>query len=353
MTGSVSGGSQGGISWKKQWKVSGARCGIRRFPLKINCVPLGEQDQDVCAVAEIARKYPVHVRFIEMMPIGCGEEFPGMTEDELRNLLESRFGKLTPYEGEALGNGPCRYYEAEGFSGKLGFISAVSHKFCGECNRIRLTSQGYLKTCLQYTAGRDLREVIRSGATDEELKDVIRAALDEKPDGHHFLEKAKKRRYRETLYVPDRRMIMKRAAIITLSDSGYRGEREDKSGPVIREILEKEGYEITFTELLPDDRAMIAGKLQEIADSGSTDLILTYGRNRIFPEGCNSGGYRGSDRETSSGDSGGHESIQHDDHKESDVKPRNGGNPGNYPDHQSSWQPKSGQRKPGIYYRSS
>ena len=70
---------------------------------------------------------------------------------------------------------------------------------------------------------------------------------------------------------------MKRAAIITLSDSGYRGEREDKSGPVIREILEKEGYEITFTELLPDDRAMIAGKLQEIADSGSTDLILTTG----------------------------------------------------------------------------
>ncbi len=70
---------------------------------------------------------------------------------------------------------------------------------------------------------------------------------------------------------------MKRAAIITLSDSGYRGEREDKSGPVIREILEKEGYEITFTELLPDDRAMIAEKLQEIADSGSTDLILTTG----------------------------------------------------------------------------
>lgn len=70
---------------------------------------------------------------------------------------------------------------------------------------------------------------------------------------------------------------MKRAAIITASDSGYRGEREDKSGPAIREILEKEGYEITFTELLPDDRAMIAGKLQEIADSGSTDLILTTG----------------------------------------------------------------------------
>ena len=70
---------------------------------------------------------------------------------------------------------------------------------------------------------------------------------------------------------------MKRAAIITASDSGYRGEREDKSGPVIREILEKEGYEVVAMELLPDDRAMLAGKMQEIADSGKADLILTTG----------------------------------------------------------------------------
>ena len=58
--------------------VEGIRSALRypEISLKINCVPLGEQDQDVCAVAEIARKYPVHVRFIEMMPIGCGEEFP-------------------------------------------------------------------------------------------------------------------------------------------------------------------------------------------------------------------------------------------------------------------------------------
>ena len=170
--------------------------GIRealRYPeisVKINCVPLGTEWQDVCALAELARENPVHVRFIEMMPIGCGSEFSGMTEDRLKELLEDRFGRLIPYEGETLGNGPCRYFEIEGFQGKIGFISAVSHKFCQECNRIRLTSQGYLKTCLQYTAGRDLREIIRNGGTDDELKDVIRAALNEKPDGHHFLEKA-------------------------------------------------------------------------------------------------------------------------------------------------------------------
>ena len=93
--------------------------------------------------------------------------------------------------GEPLGNGPSRYYEVEGFAGKLGFISAVSHKFCKECNRIRLTSQGYLKTCLQYSAGKDLREIIRNGCTDEELQEAILEALDQKPDGHQFLEKAK------------------------------------------------------------------------------------------------------------------------------------------------------------------
>ena len=96
--------------------------------------------------------------------------------------------------GEPLGNGPCHYYDVDGFSGKIGFISAVSHKFCGECNRIRLTSQGFLKTCLQYAAGRDLRGVIRSGGSDEELKAVILEALAEKPDGHAFgggLEKQK------------------------------------------------------------------------------------------------------------------------------------------------------------------
>ena len=70
---------------------------------------------------------------------------------------------------------------------------------------------------------------------------------------------------------------MKRAAIITVSDSGYRGEREDLSGPVIKEILEKEGYAVISMDILPDDQVMIAVKLQEIADSERAELILTTG----------------------------------------------------------------------------
>ena len=70
---------------------------------------------------------------------------------------------------------------------------------------------------------------------------------------------------------------MKRAAIITASDSGYRGEREDVSGPAIKEILEREGYEVISMDILPDDQVMLAGKLQEIADSEKAELILTTG----------------------------------------------------------------------------
>lgn len=159
---------------------------------KVNCVPLGMAGQDVCRIAEIAKKYPIHVRYIEMMPIGCGKDFKGMSQEEVKEILESRFGNMKEYAGKPLGNGPCQYYEADSFCGKIGFISAVSHKFCQKCNRVRLTSQGYLKTCLQYTAGRDLRKILRNGGSDEQLKAVILEALAEKPDGHQFLEKAKK-----------------------------------------------------------------------------------------------------------------------------------------------------------------
>lgn len=160
--------------------------------IKINCVPLGLKEQNLCQIAALARQYPIHVRFIEMMPIGIGKEFSGISENEVISLLEKKFGHIERYTGEKLGNGPSHYYCVEGFLGKIGFISAISHKFCKECNRIRLTSQGYLKTCLQYTAGCDLRRIIRSGGSDEKLKKEILAALLEKPAGHTFLQEEKK-----------------------------------------------------------------------------------------------------------------------------------------------------------------
>ena len=94
--------------------------------LKINCVPLGIEEQNLCEIAEFACKYPVHVRFIEMMPIGYGSSFTGMSQEKIVSLLEERFGRLVPYEGEPLGNGPCKYYTVDGFQGQERDVILIS-----------------------------------------------------------------------------------------------------------------------------------------------------------------------------------------------------------------------------------
>ena len=120
-----------------------------------------------------------------MMPIGMGKVCQGKSRDELLELLEKAFGNAEPYE-KHLGNGPAEYVSFSGFQGRIGFISAVSHKFCDSCNRIRLTAEGYLKLCLQYESGIDLRKLLRSSATDEEVKEAMRQAIWKKPACHNF-----------------------------------------------------------------------------------------------------------------------------------------------------------------------
>ena len=156
------------------------------IPLKLNCLPLGLERQSLVDIAELARENRMHVRFIEVMPIGQGKKYEFLGENEIVGMLEEKFGKLTPYGGK-LGFGPGHYYSVDGFKGKIGFISSISHKFCDSCNRIRLTSEGYLKSCLQYETGRDLRKLLRLGAKDEEIKEAIIQAIEEKPVGHLFL----------------------------------------------------------------------------------------------------------------------------------------------------------------------
>lgn len=159
-----------------------------KVPVKVNCVPVfGMEEQDLLSIARLAQKSSIHVRFIEMMPIGLGKNFRFVKEEELMELFTHSFGALNAFGG-TLGNGPSSYYTVAGFQGKLGFISAVSHKFCGGCNRIRLTSEGYFKTCLQFDTGVDLKPLLERGCTDAELKEAMLLAVGEKPSGHHFLE---------------------------------------------------------------------------------------------------------------------------------------------------------------------
>lgn len=157
----------------------------REIPLKVNCVPMGIEGQNVLEMAELARKYPVHVRYIEMMPIGLGKQFEFCSEESILEGLKERYGEGIPYE-ESLGNGPGHYYSFPGFQGKIGFISAISHKFCESCNRVRLTSQGYLKSCLQYDIGTDLKKLLRENASEADLREAIEETILRKPIGHQF-----------------------------------------------------------------------------------------------------------------------------------------------------------------------
>lgn len=160
-----------------------------QIPLKINCVLMDLPGQDVVKLAALAKKYPVHVRFIEVMPIGLGKQFAGCVEETLLAQLQETYGMYQAFEGK-LGNGPGHYYTFPDFIGKIGFISAISHKFCGDCNRVRLTAQGYLKTCLQYDVGADLRSLLRGGASDEKIRQAVENAIRCKPMGHKFTEQA-------------------------------------------------------------------------------------------------------------------------------------------------------------------
>lgn len=156
------------------------------IPVKINCVPIvGFNDSELVAIAKLAEKKVEAVRFIELMPIGLGKKFDGMVAEDIIKLLESAFGEMNNFSG-TMGNGPASYMTVPGFKGKIGFISAVSNHFCGECNRIRLTSDGYLKLCLASDDGIDLRKVIRSGASDKEISEVILENIKRKPKKHKF-----------------------------------------------------------------------------------------------------------------------------------------------------------------------
>ena len=160
------------------------------IPVKLNCVPqVGVNEGELEALAALAQDKPLQVRFIEMMPIGYGAAMPCISGPELLARFRRRWPALTPLPGAAcaaLGDGPAVYYTVPGWKGDIGFIAAVHGKFCASCNRVRLTSQGFLRPCLASETGCDLRTLLRGGAADEELLQAIRETIWSKPREHHF-----------------------------------------------------------------------------------------------------------------------------------------------------------------------
>ena len=160
------------------------------IPVKLNCVPqVGVNEGELEALAALAQDKPLQVRFIEMMPIGYGAAMPCISGPELLARFRRRWPELAPLPGAAcaaLGDGPAVYYTVPGWKGDIGFIAAVHGKFCASCNRVRLTSQGFLRPCLASETGCDLRALLRGGADDARLRTAIRETIWSKPREHHF-----------------------------------------------------------------------------------------------------------------------------------------------------------------------
>ena len=152
--------------------------------VKLNCVPLADNEDQWVPLAALARDRGLAVRFIELMPIGLGRGLPGRSEAQVLARLEAVFGPLRPLEAPP--GGPARYGTFPGFQGRVGFISAMTHPFCAACDRVRLTASGFLKTCLQYQTGVDLRALLEAGAGDSALRAAILEAVRQKPACHHF-----------------------------------------------------------------------------------------------------------------------------------------------------------------------
>ena len=151
-------------------------------PLKINTVLMrGLNDDEVEDFAEITRTRPWHVRFIELMPTGDNLHLSGrfLSADAVLERL-SRIGDLRPAEGP-MGNGPATYFEFEGARGSVGVITPLSHNYCDRCNRMRLTAEGKLRTCLFGTHEVDLKAPLRAGGS---VIVAVRRALEEKPERH-------------------------------------------------------------------------------------------------------------------------------------------------------------------------
>ena len=169
------------------WKGFHAALDADFQKIKLNAVLIGGfNDDEILPLAELTRKYPVDARFIEMMPIGLGKAYQGSMQEVIQKNLENIYGAAKPDSGAVRGNGPAVYWEFPGFQGKIGFISAISHKFCKDCNRIRMTAEGFVKPCLQFAQGVDMRSLLRGQTDDKELKQVFERLIYEKPRCHQF-----------------------------------------------------------------------------------------------------------------------------------------------------------------------
>jgi cyclic pyranopterin phosphate synthase len=155
-------------------------------PIKVNVVALRDfTEAEVVRFAEFARRHPYEVRFIEFMPLDADRTWSRdrvLPNEEVRRLIDAAY-PLEPIGRER--HGTARRWRFADGQGEIGFISPVTEPFCGDCNRIRLTAEGALRTCLFSLHETDLRAPLRAGASDDDLEHIVRDAVWRKELKHH------------------------------------------------------------------------------------------------------------------------------------------------------------------------
>ncbi|MBZ0154652.1 MAG: GTP 3',8-cyclase MoaA [Alphaproteobacteria bacterium] len=155
------------------------------LPIKLNMVPIrGFNDDEIEDFARLTLKKDYDVRFIEFMPIGAQEIWSHekyISTEEIRRRVDA-IAPLIPLKLRK--SGPARYFRFENAPGVIGFISPITHHFCGSCNRLRITSDGKLRPCLFSETEIDLKPALRSDTPDSEVERLLRLAVEVKPEGH-------------------------------------------------------------------------------------------------------------------------------------------------------------------------
>jgi cyclic pyranopterin phosphate synthase len=161
-------------------------------PVKINTVLIkGFNEDEILDFCRMAYEMPLHIRFIEFMPVGEVKYWDHGLIVENAAILQMIAKHFSLKPGKvSRGNGPAKYFELEGGQGSVGFISPMSNHFCGECNRLRLTADGRLRACLYDGQERNLRQALQSAHPEEEIRRILMETILSKPERHALGDKA-------------------------------------------------------------------------------------------------------------------------------------------------------------------
>lgn len=163
--------------------------------VKINIVLIEDINKDeILDFVNLTLNKPIDVRFIELMPIGIGNKYKGVNNEEIIKVIKSNYKYLE--EANIKSAGPAKYIKLNNSMGRVGFISAIGECFCSECNRVRITADGFMKQCLHFNYGVDLKSLLRSKATDEEIQNIIYENIYNKPEKHLFTKESQNKEIR-------------------------------------------------------------------------------------------------------------------------------------------------------------